>query len=348
MGNLRIAVVGAGVIGQTHISTILKTDGFDLVGISDPFPAAKDLAEKLNVPYFASSEDMLATTKLDGVIVATPNELHVSVAKLFMEKNIPVLIEKPIADSLDEAKILINLERETGVPILVGHHRRHNPVIRAAQSAIAQGIIGDLATANIIYSVYKNAGYHTAWRISPGVGGPFLINVIHEIDLLRFLFGDITEVSSFQTNKHRNLAVEDTGVSILKFANGGLGTIAASDSAAAPWAWDITSGDNGSRFPTNAAQSHFFSGTKGGLSLPDLALWTYDGEQSWNNPMQKTHVAAGNEDAYVQQILHFGDVIMGKTKPIVSALEATKNLATIQAMSLSNQTGKHVSVDLDF
>ena len=89
--------------------------------------------------------------------------------------------------------------------------------------------------------------FDAAWRRTPGVGGTFLINLIHEIDLLRFVCGEIVAVSAMASSAVRGLAVEDTGALVFQLDNGALASLVISDTAAGPWCWDLAAGD-GPRF----------------------------------------------------------------------------------------------------
>ncbi|NGO53061.1 Gfo/Idh/MocA family protein [Allomesorhizobium camelthorni] len=172
MADIRIGLVGAGLIGITHMETIARTDGFRLTGIVDPGPSAAEITKARGVPLHASVEAMIAAGDADGVIVATPNELHVSISAQLLEAGLPVLLEKPIANTVAKAAALLAVADRTGAPLLVGHHRRHNPIIRAAKKAIAEGAIGKLVMASVVCSLYKGGDYFsTAWRRQPGVGG---------------------------------------------------------------------------------------------------------------------------------------------------------------------------------
>jgi len=346
MADIRIGIVGAGIIGLTHIDAIARADGFRLAGIVDPGPGAAATAEAHGVPLFAGVEAMIDARACDGVIVATPNELHVPVSTLVLEAGLPVLLEKPIANTVAEAMELLAVAERTKIPLLVGHHRRHNPIIRAAKKAIAEGAIGQLVTASVLCSLYKGADYFTAaWRRQPGVGGPLLINLIHEIDLMRHFFGDVASVSAVSSNAMRGYEVEDTAAAILTFGKGGMATMTVSDTAVGPWAWDLSAGENTERFPAHPVQSHFLAGTEGGLTLPDLTHWSHRGEKSWNHELRKNTLSFAAEDPYGAQILHFGAVIAGREEPLVSGIEATKNLATIMAIHSAAKSGYATPVE---
>ena len=349
MADIRIGVVGAGLIGITHIETIARTDGFRLTGIVDPGQRAAEIARAHGVPLHASVEAMIAAGDADGVIVATPNELHVSISAQLLEAGLPVLLEKPIANTVAEAAALLAVAERIGVPLLVGHHRRHNPIIRAAKKAISEGAIGRLVMASVICSLYKGDNYFdAAWRRQPGVGGPLLINLIHEIDLMRHFFGDVASVSAISSNAVRGFEVEDTAAAILRFENGGLASLTVSDAAVGPWAWDLSAGENIERFPAHPVQSHFFAGSDGGLSLPDLTYWSHRGEKSWTQTLDRKTLAIKPEDPYGAQMGHFGAVIAGRAEPLVSGIEAAKNLATIDAIRRAAESGRETPVEAIF
>lgn len=157
---------------------------------------------------------------------------------------IPALVEKPIGPTVAEADRLADAAERAGVPLLVGHHRRHNPIVVAARDAVRSGRLGRLTTVTALWTPRKPDDYYdVAWRRQPG-GGPVLTNLIHDIDVLRFVCGEITSVQAIVSSAGRGLPINDTAVVSLRFAGGGLGTITMSDAVAAPWAWDITSGEN--------------------------------------------------------------------------------------------------------
>jgi predicted dehydrogenase len=347
MSDIRIGLVGAGLIGRTHVETIRGTPGFRLAGIVDPAPQGAEMARSLDVPLHASIEDLVASRGADGVIVATPTDLHVPISVGLLEAGLPVLLEKPIAETVDKAMTVLDVEARTGVPLLVGHHRRHNPIVRAARKAISEGAIGELVTASVLCTLYKPDGYfEIAWHRRPAVGGPLLINLIHEIDLMRHLFGDVASVSAISSNAVRRLDVEDTAAAILRFANGGMATMTVTDAAVGPWAWDLSAGENPGRFPAHPIQSHFFAGSEGGLTLPDLVHWTHDGEKNWTKAIGSRRLPVEHEDSYRAQLRHFGALIVGEAAPVVSGLEATKNLATIEAIGEAAASGSETRVRL--
>lgn len=343
MDDLKVAVIGAGVIGRTHIDTLSKAAGVGLSAIVDPTPAARDLAARHQVPHFAELGALLAAGLCEAAIVASPNDTHVPIASRLLEAGLPILLEKPVASTLAEAATLAEVASRTGVPVLVGHHRRHNPLIKAAKRAISDGAIGPLVMATVTCAMLKQPDYFDVpWRRDPEQGGPLLINAIHDIDLLRHFFGEIATVQGTHSNATRGLPVEDTTAAILTFERGGLATIALSDAAVGPWSWEVSSGENPGRFPKHDHITHLYSGREGGLSLPDLSLWTYEPGGNWTHPLTHRRLETGTGDTYVAQVEHFRAVVRGEASPLVTCEDGIANMHVVAAIKRSAATGQLV------
>ena len=345
MQPVRLLLIGAGVIGRTHIDRIGRDPHLALAGIAEPSATGKALAEQLGVPWAASHLELLERTQAQGAIVATPNASHVGMAIDCLERGVAALVEKPVADTVAEALALVQAQQRTGVPVLVGHHRRHNPINSRARSIVQDGRLGRVVTANVMCTVLKpDAYFDAAWRRQPG-GGPVLINLIHEIDMLRFLCGEITEVQALSSNAVRGFAVEDTAAAVLRFASGALGTVVLSDAAASPWCWDFCAAEQ-DQYPRQDVQSHFIAGTHGSLSLPDLALWNYRGDRSWHAEMTLEKTFVHKADAYSRQLQHFAAVIEGREAPLCSAVDGLRTLQATLAVAEAARSGQAVSCTL--
>ncbi|MDF1790943.1 MAG: Gfo/Idh/MocA family oxidoreductase [Thalassobaculaceae bacterium] len=345
MDDLKVAVIGAGVIGRTHIDTLSNTKGLSLSAIVDPTPAARELAGACQVRYFADAGDLLDARICDAVVIASPNDTHVAIAELMLGAGLPVLLEKPVASSLPQGAALAAAVARSGVPLLVGHHRRHNPLIKAAKQAISEGAIGPLVMATVTCAMLKPMDYFdVAWRRDPDQGGPLLINAIHDIDLLRHFFGEVSTVQGTASNKTRGLEVEDTTAAILSFEDSGLATVTLSDAAVGPWAWELSSGENPGRFPKHDTTTHLYAGRDGGLSLPDLSLWTYGPGGDWTHRLNHRALARGTGDTYLAQMEHFGAVIRGEAEPLVTCLDGIRNMHVVAAIKRSSATGRTVDL----
>src|SRR5271168_509303 len=106
MPDTRIALIGAGTIGRTHVRAATETPGVTIIGIADPSPAAKTLADEFDIAWRPDHHALLAAARPDGAIVATPNALHVPLALDCIAAGVSVLVEKPIADTVEEAQRL--------------------------------------------------------------------------------------------------------------------------------------------------------------------------------------------------------------------------------------------------
>ena len=344
MAKLHIAVAGAGLIGRAHIALMQKSQACELVAIADPTPQSESFAKECGVPHFSDLERMLDAVKPDGVIVATPNAAHAAHGLACVARNIPVLMEKPITDNVNSARKLVAAATAANVPILVGHHRRHSAILAQARDVIEGGSLGRITSVTAFTTFLKPDPYFDmAWRREPG-GGPVLINLIHDVDDLRFLIGDIARLSAMTSNVMRGFKVEDGAVVNLQFANGALGSITCSDTAAAPWSWELTSGENPA-YPRNAEDCYYISGTEGSLAVPTMRLWTYGTERGWNAPLNRTQLAADEADPLARQLDHFCAVIRREAKPACSGEDGLRTLQATLAIHESAATKREIVLD---
>ncbi len=345
MTQVRIAVIGAGLIGRTHIGVLRSGNpDYALAAVADPSPAAAAEGQSLGYQVYAGIEEMLDRVKPDGAIVAVPNQMHVKVGLTCIARKIPIIVEKPVADSVAEALGLVEASEKTNVPILVGHHRRHNPIMRKAAEIIASGGIGQVVAANGLWLSHKPKDYFdVAWRREAG-GGPVLINAIHDIDCLRMLCGDVERVSATASNETRKFKVEDTAAAVLHFKSGALGTLLVSDAVSGCWTWEMGSRENADR-PQDTENCYVIAGTKGSLTVPNLQhRWHEPGQESWSVPLTQLRVLVRPADAYHEQMRNFANVIRGTEKPVLSGRDGTVTLATTLAITRSAQTGAQVHV----
>ncbi|MEO8345721.1 MAG: Gfo/Idh/MocA family oxidoreductase [Betaproteobacteria bacterium] len=342
MKRLRIGVIGAGAFGQRHIATIRREPLCELAAIADPAKAAAAFALQNGHAYYASYDDMLANARLDAAIIATPNALHAPTGLACAAHGVHMLIEKPIAETVAAAQRLSEAAEHAGVALLVGHHRRYNPIIAKAREIVQGGGIGRLTAVTALWMLQKPAAYFdVAWRVEPEGGGPILINLVHDIDDLRFICGEIASVQAMTANGARGHAVEDTAVITLRFAGGALGTITVSDAVAAPWSWEITSGE-AAMYPQRPENCYLFAGTTGSLAAPKLELWRYAGETGWSAPLSCERLEILPEDPQVVQLRHFCRVIRGEEAPLITGRDATRTLATTLAIREAATTGRRI------
>ena len=348
MPKLQIAVAGAGLIGRTHIGLIQASPACALAGIVDPAAGAAATAQAAGVPRYETLGALFTAQRPDGVIVATPNQLHLQNGLDCIAAGVPALIEKPLADSVEAGMRLRDAAERAGARILVGHHRVHSPLLATACTIVHQGTLGRLVAVIGSAMFYKPDSYfaEAPWRREAG-GGPILINMIHEIGSLRALCGEISAVQAFASNATRGFPVEDTVAINLRFANGALGTFLLSDTAASGRSWEQTAQENKSYATYADEDCYVIVGTDGSLAVPTMHLKTYAAKQdrSWWNPMQSEVAATDRADPLQRQLEHFCAVIRGEAVPRVTAGDGLANLRVTEAIAQAARTGKAITLD---
>lgn len=339
----RIGLIGAGLVGKRHADAIAGSKKTILAAIADPAPEAAAIAVNHNVPHFDSLEQMLDAIAIDGVILATPNQLHAQGAITAINAGLPVLIEKPICDNLTDARKIVAAGKSKNIAVAIGHHRRHNPIIAKAKTLIDEGRLGKIVSVNASAWLYKSDDYFIAkWRSKKGAG-PVFINLIHDVDLMVHLCGPVNQVHAFEANSVRGGAIEDSAVILLRFASGALGTLNLSDTIPAPFSWELTAAENPA-YPVTGQNCYHIGGTHGTLALPQLALWQQKGERSWWQPIAAEQFDTVPEDPLICQIDQFAEIILEGAPPLASAEDGLAALTIIEAIKQSATTQKLVKI----
>lgn len=351
---LRVAVLGAGLIGREHCRLLGQNPRAQLVCVADEDDEAAAQAATLGgaTLVHARYQDALDQDGIDAVIIALPNALHEEVGLACAARQLPTLIEKPIADTLPGALRIADAFRATNTPALIGHHRRHSPDIKRARDAVQQQEIGSLVAVNGAWLVSKPEDYfNMAWRRSAG-GGPVLINLIHDLDCLRFIAGEIEAVQAISSNRVRGFEVEDTVALTIEFASGALGSFILSDAAPSPYSWETTSGQ-ALYFPHQPENCYTFAGRQGTLTVPSMTLWQHEAPTQaamaapstghWQDPLVSSPLTPEAGSAYVDQLNHFLDMATGKVAPILDPDDASLTLAAALAVLEAAHTGHKVT-----
>jgi predicted dehydrogenase len=171
---VRIAVAGAGLIGRRHIEEIDASPSAQLAAIVDPSPAAHEVAEKFEVSSYGSLAELFAADRPDGMILATPNLLHVEGGLECVAAAVPVIVEKPLGDTVEGATRLVEAAERAGVPLLTGHHRNYSAIMVKAREIVRGGALGSIVAVVGTAMFYKPDDYFDVgrgWRRRPG-GGP--------------------------------------------------------------------------------------------------------------------------------------------------------------------------------
>ena len=348
MKPVRLVVIGTGLIGRKHAELIGAHNSCSLAGTCDVDPSRRSVAEELNVPFYQDVETLLEREEPEGAIIATPNGLHSAIAEVCAKRSVDILIEKPIADTLDEAHRIVRVAEDHGIHVLVGHHRRHNPLIQKARSIVKGGELGRLVAVSVLWTLFKPADYYKVdWRCRPPGGGPTLINLIHDLDSLRFICGEINQVYAQSSSAVRKLDVEDSVSITLSFVNGALGSILASDTTSSPWSYEATTHENPYYFHTEE-NCYYFFGTMGSLSFPRMELWRYaDSNQlGWQYPMETSRCKVVQADPLKSQLEHFCRVVRDEEIPLVDGRDGTRSLAVALGVVESARRQRPIKISL--
>ena len=318
---VKLLLAGTGLIGHRHMQHILEHPDLELVGIIDPLITDEKIE---GVRTYRSLNDL--NNVAEGIILATPTETHADLTIQALEMGMHVLVEKPVAASLLQADKMISASEKTGLSILVGHHRRHHPLVNETIKILKSGKIGRPVAASLMWLMRKQDEYFDVdWR--KGIdGGPVKQNLIHDVDTLRAFFGEIISVVGSGTNIVRKAKRHESGGVVLGFETGMVTTITFSDATPTPWGFEAGTGES-PYIPKTNQSSMFIACTNGGLEFPTLKLWS--GASNWNEKPIMEHQNISEAVPLIRQLEHFSDVIRGKATPIVDAKSARETLAVI-------------------
>lgn len=230
MGKVRFGIIGCGRIAERHALQIQKYG--ELKAVCDIVPGkAKTLGDKYNCKYYSSAEELLATEgkNIDVIAVCTPNGLHIRHTIESLKAGCHVLCEKPLAISVNDCGEMIKQAEKSNKRLFAIKQNRFNPPVAAVKQAIEEGKLGNLFSLQLSCFWNRNADYyHNSWKGTADLdGGTLYTQFSHFIDLLYWMIGDVKNVAAYTANyAHEGMIdFEDTGVVILEFYNGVIGTI---------------------------------------------------------------------------------------------------------------------------
>jgi predicted dehydrogenase len=323
---LRIGIVGAGAISQRNARDSVASGAARLVGVFDVnHKAARDMSKSLGIPAFGSFAEMLQSNDVEAVLLSTPHHLHCPMTIEAAGYRKHILVEKPIATSLADARRMQEACLEAGVKLTVNYSFRYLGKIRKARQIITDGALGEICGIQIINHQYKDAGYWSGarsnspddWRGSRVMcgGGYLIMNVCHNIDYVYFLTGLKAErVSSEYATLGSSVEVEDIISVTFRMDNGGIGTISASS---------IMRG--------SAQTEERIWGTRGSLIIRPDGLSFYSTRPVDGRRPGKLHdynrLPDGNWTA--EWVRRFAEAVRADAEPDISFREAWDNLAFI-------------------
>ncbi len=226
---VRLALAGCGRISQTHFDALARIEGIVLTAVCDADPErAKQAGERQGVPSYRSYDQMLAQAPCDAVTIATPSGMHPQQGILAARAGKHVITEKPMAISLSAADELVQGCDAAGVQLFVIKQNRLNPTIQLLKRAIDKGRFGRIYMANTTVrwarpqDYYDQAPWRGTWEFD---GGAFMNQASHYVDLIQWLVGPVESVMAKTATLARRIETEDSGIAILHFRSGALGSI---------------------------------------------------------------------------------------------------------------------------
>ncbi|UWQ20206.1 Gfo/Idh/MocA family protein [Jannaschia sp. W003] len=319
MSRTRLVLAGTGLIGARHLAHIRADPALELAAVVDPAPAVA-----VDVPVFPSVE--AADVEADGIIVATPTATHAPVAVAAARRGWHALVEKPLAGTLRDADAIADAHARAGTHLLVGHHRRYHPAAERLHAVVASGAIGTPVAASLLWLMCKPDDYFApAWRHGLD-GSPIRQNLIHDVDLLRWLLGEVEDVAGLASNACRGTARPESGGAVLRFRGGAVATIAYADTAASPWSFEAATGEN-PHIPQSGEDCLFVTGTAGAVAFPSLRVFTGAADWTEAHAVRREPVPGGVPLA--RQLSHFADVIQGRAAPRVTGADGRANLDVV-------------------
>jgi len=260
MEKIRFAIIGCGQNAHKHGEVVSDIPHLELVAVCDKEPSrVEEFASSYNIKkIYTDYRELLEGERLDLVSISTPHSSHYDIAKDALSSGINVLVEKPLALELKEAKELCSLADALGLKLGMVAQMRYNPLIELAQEAVKKDALGRLFLGSVHMLWYRPQEYFVnSWRGSKNYDGGMLYNMaIHYLDLLISFFGEVQSVSAMNGTFTHSIETEDTLVAILKFYNGALATFEGSFSI----------------YPQNLETSLSIFGDKGSIVIGGPAL----------------------------------------------------------------------------
>ena len=317
MKKVNLGIIGLGSMGSLHLNNCLKLSNANLVAVSDVSKKALTAAKIAGVKKtYADYEKLLADEEIDAVIIALPNHFHLQCASKAADKKKHIFLEKPIARDVAEAKEIVLVAQKNSVKLMMGYPLRFNPIFRGLKEKIESGCLGDIEGA---YATFIGAGpfFERAvdnapmpvpewWFNKTLTGGGVLLDLgSHMINLLRWYFGEITDIRS-QLSHRFNMDFEDSAICLAKFSSG--------TTAVIRLGW----------FSQELQQK---------VELLGTAAHAVGQRVSKSNPLVTVRTLltgnSNNQSPYFTEISYFVNCILNDSNPSPSATDGLKDLEAI-------------------
>ena len=327
---MKFAVVGAGVIGTTHVRLITSLPGqAELVAVVD---VEADRAAALSGEYggdpMTELEKACARPDIDAVSICLPSGMHADAAITALRAGKHVIVEKPIDVTLAAADRLIDAEQETGLTVAVISQRRFQPAPVFVHQAVADGRFGRITTGIAESAFWRSQEYYDSggWRgtVELDGGGALMNQGIHVVDLLLWMLGKPVEVQAYSgLLAHERIDVEDTVAATVRFSSGAIGSIVATTSA----------------YPGRPVRLSVY-GDRGSAVIEDDDLVAFDTADDQPSAELGGSVADAHRDQYVD----FIEAVRDGRPPAIGTRDARRALEVVLGVYESARTGGPVQL----
>lgn len=337
---LKFAIVGCGRIAKRHCELLHAGNIANalLVSVCDiNIEKAKKFGEEYNLPYYTDMDEMMRKESVDVVSVMTESGNHAKHVIRLASYGKHIVVEKPMALTLDDADAMIKACDENGCKLFVIKQNRFNVPVLKLREAMDQGRFGKLVLGTIRVRWCRDQAYYDqdAWRGTWAMDGGVLTNqASHHVDLLEYMMGDVESVFAKSATALVNIEAEDTVIATLKFKNGALGIIEAT-TAVRPK--DLEG--------SISILGEFGTVEIGGFAVNKMLHWNFMNPQEGDHEvMEKYSVNPPNVYGFGHQAYyeHVVDSILSEKKHLVDGLEGRKSLELISAIYESIETGQEV------
>ena len=345
---MKYALIGCGRIAVNHMKAAINNE-LEIVAVCDVLEekmeellAKYGLEKDESIKRYTDYKKMVEELQPELASIATESGLHAEIALYCIEKGVNLIIEKPMAMSIEDANKIIDLAEEKNVKVSACHQNRFNVAIQKLRKAVESGRFGKLSHGSIHVRWNRNAGYYeqAPWRGTWEQDGGALMNqCIHGIDLLRWMMGDEIEEIYGATRQqfHDYLEAEDVGMAVIKFKNGAIGTIEGTTNV----------------FPKNLEQTLYIFGENGtvkigGTSTNNIDVWDFavETEEDQENKGLEEETSNVYGNGHTSLFADVMDAIENDRKPYVDAVAGRNALEVVLSIYKSQKTAAPVKFPL--
>ena len=360
MEKVRTAIIGCGKVSDLHAAALKKTTEAQFVAVFSRSPEkAKKYGDKYGVPGFCDIQEMIASAGVEAAIICTSHPAHRDAAVIAAQAGVHILVEKPLASSLQDCDAMLAVAKAANVKIGTVCQRRFFAPVQRVRQAIDAGKIGVPALGTVLMLGWRDQDYYESdpwrgqWRAE---GGGVLVNQApHQIDLLQWFMGPIAELFGVWSNiNHPYIEVEDTAVAIVRFQSGAIGNIVVSNSQKPGLFGKVhVHGQNGASVGVQTdGGAMFIAGRSSILEPPVNDIWTVPGEETLLEQWKEEDSALFNGldgaiDHYFHlQIRDFLRAIIEDRQPLISGEDGRKTVEIFTAIYRSQKTNAPVKFPL--